>query len=107
MAAVTALEVNQTGDRSFSASFTSAAAADTLAVSALTAPLSTSSIKSFLSDDADTLAGWRDAGASFSVVTNPSVTPVASVPYFDGSNFAGFAAGNHVLRVELPYSASA
>lgn len=94
--------MNQSGDRSFSVTFTSTGAADTLSAAALAALLYTSSIRSALSA-VSSLADMGEYGMNLSLVSSVAGSAIA----FDGANFLGFAAGDHLLRVSMSYSASA
>jgi hypothetical protein len=105
--AITALSVTQSGDRSFSASFTSAAATDILTFASLAAELTdASSIFAFV-DGAPSLADFAAEGVACSLASDPTVDGTASGVGVVATGFNGFVAGSHVLRVSLPYSASA
>ena len=105
MAVITPVAANvvQSGDRSFSISFASTGTTDTLEAAAVAALLTDgSAIQTFL-DAADALNDFRDESVNVSLISSVTGSAVA----FDGTDFSGFAAGNHVLRISLSYSASA
>jgi hypothetical protein len=111
MAAVTALTLKTSADRSMSVTFTSAAKADTLTFAALSAllPSGSSTIKSFLDATrgsvALTLAALGDNGVVISYAS--TVADSGSVQVSADKTFAGFAAGDCVLRIALAASISA
>lgn len=108
MADVTALALSASSDRSISVSFTSANVADTLTFANLAALLANAStIKSFLTASygsvASTMAALGSKGASLSLTS--SVTGNA-VQVSADKTLAGFAAGDHILRIALAHSIS-
>lgn len=105
--AISALSVTQTGDRSFSASFTSAAATDVVLFSEIADELTAGSAIFTFVDGAPALADFASEGAACSLVSDPTVDGTASGVGVVATGFNGFAAGNHVLRISLSYSASA
>lgn len=105
MAAITpvAADMVQSGDRSFSLSFASTGVTDTLAASAVADLLTEgSAIQTFMAA-ANALNDFRDESVNVSLISSVTGSAVA----FNGTAFVGFAAGNHVLRISLSYSASA
>jgi hypothetical protein len=104
--AISALVLKANADRSLSVSFTSAGAADALTYAALSALLSSAStVKSFLDAAAGsvdlTLAALGSNGVDLALASSVvgSVIQVSA-----DKTFAGFAAGNHVLRLSLAHS---
>jgi hypothetical protein len=101
--AITALSVTQSGDRSFSASFTSAANTDVVTFASLAAELTEGSAIFAFIDGAPSLADFATEGVSPTLISSVGGSAVV----FDATGFKGFEAGDHVLRVSLSYSASA
>lgn len=101
--AISALSVAATGDRSFTASFTSAADTDVVEFSALAALLPAgSTIRSFIAG-APALSAFRSNNVMCGLISSV----VSSVVQHDPTGFAGFAAGDHVLRVALSHTVDA
>lgn len=102
--AISALVVTKTGDRSFSAAFTSAANTDVLTFAAIAAALpGVSSIETFIAA-APSLASFATRGVNISLISDAAA---ASAVQYDATGFTGFEAGDHVLRVSLAASVSA
>ena len=101
--AISALSVTQTGDRSFSASFTSGAATDVVLFSAIESGLTAGSAIFEFIDGIPSLAEFKSESVSVSLISDD----VGSSVVYDATGFKGFEAGDHVLRVSLSYSASA
>ena len=101
--AISALSVTQTGDRSFSASFTSAADTDVVTFASIATELTDGSAIFDFIDGAPTLADFKSESVGVSLISDD----VGSSVVHDATGFKGFASGDHVLRVSLSYSASA
>lgn len=120
MADVSALALRTSSNRSMSVSFTSANVADTLTFANLSALLSaavlgpqgllpSSAIKSFLDATRGsvplTIAALGDNGVAVSVFS--STATASPVQVSADKTFAGFAAGDYVLRLSLSSTISA
>lgn len=105
MATITTL--NQTGDRSFSVQFSSSGPTDVLTFASIKDGLTAGSAIHGFIDGTPSLAAFASNSVACSVVSVPTVASTLSSVLIDATGFEGFAAGNHVLRVSLSYSASA
>jgi hypothetical protein len=101
--AISNLTVLQTGDRSFSASFSAAATTDVVLFSAIASVLTAgSAIREFVAGS-PALGDFLANSVACSLISSVEGSAIVH----DATGFKGFATGDHVLRVSLSYSASA